>query len=1198
MKSNPKTASSRGFTLIEVIVSLILVGIMAAVAGMGIVSATRAFIFTREAAEISQKNQLAMNRLTKSIANWISLMTSPAPSSTALTMTRNDVISGGTVTETYSYSGGTLSLTVGGATDVLCDGLTAFNVEYLRSDMGGDSFWSPGQSVDYLSMVRVTMTQAGQSGTNAGTFTSRVVPMNTAMGDVQALQAKYGTGSGGCFVATAAYGDYNNAAVVLLRQFRDRILSRNDVGKHFIAWYYREGPALAGFISGHPAARWTVRVLLAPFVGTAFLMLYFPFGLILIPALTLLLLRLGYAFVTRFRSEGGIKPLPMRGSVLIGLIVTMVIMSALGAAMVPIFSASNLGNVASMSQPRANYMAESGFAYAVKEYLRDESETNITANHNRTFTLTNGDSFKTFFHPYWFKPTSHSGGTFVVDPAAATFNGVDSFPSKFQDTATGGFISVGSYNAQNQYIKYGDYSYSSATYSSVNHTVTFAGVSAESGSPSSIPTTPTPQRVYPAVKTIAAHIVPEGMSSSNNLFYISSSPNSTALTNFPKNRGVITLRISGITYAIAYDAAASDGTGAYFKGLHNLPSPTVTPIPATGFDVPANTMVVLGKHGEIKSKGIAGTEGGGFSAERMLYYDQSLFKVDTWKKMTMVLQGAALAAGKTDLVGTSAHDASVGALKVTGAVNAVSFMEEGVKGPLVKEYVSGIAVPQLQTIWANSGNTLSYDLQVKMRFTAGDENITGTSAKSPGSYMPGIAFRLTGSTVTTIKYYGLSVMRGIQGATGSPAIDRDGISDYLFKSWGPNSGATAPNSTQLACLRQSNADFVWTTWSSTPPKDGRPYIILWQRDVVTNEEGGWSSGWEQQEAQMDWLAYKEACTEETRTLYRYETGSSTAPPSGYAAGWYDGIIPGTTAPTGDNVLTAIRLVDQSNILATTVKEGVTILGQQAKNTGYAWSGSTANAASSVGTVRNPANGLPMPPMSVVTTAGRTYANRPVGYIFPGTGEAGARTHDFLINNNYRIYPKEWITLMVQLFEVKGDFDCDGSQDDKVNVLQVYYGDPDGLAPPSGQTYGDLKSIFRRAEPRGTIHWPEEGNFLTTTVWNERMPASSTSNFSSKVVTANSGTGWGPSGSWGSSYSKKLVDRAYDGATYADASQRDWPTVYTDWYKSPSSGTLSQFELGLHAMGIDAPNDRAFFDDFAMNMYEKTATGLLPGLRSE
>ena len=216
----------------------------------------------------------------------------------------------------------------------------------------------------------------------------------------------------------------------------------------------------------------------------------------------------------------------------------------------------------------------------------------------------------------------------------------------------------------------------------------------------------------------------------------------------------------------------------------------------------------------------------------------------------------------------------------------------------------------------------------------------------------------------------------------------------------------------------------------------------------------------------------------------------------------------------------------------------------------------------------------------------------MAYIFPGTGETGERTNEFLKNNNYRIYPKEWITLMVRLFEIKGDFDCDGAQDDKVNVIQVHYADKDGLAPSSGQAYGDPKGIIRRSVPRGTIRWPEDGNYLTTTVWNEKATATNTSNFSSRVVPVGSG-GWG----WGT-YGKKMVDRAYDSTDYVDPNQKDWPTVYTDWYKSPTSGTLSQFELGLHSMGIDAPNDQAFFDDFAINIYEKTATGLLPGLRSE
>jgi len=1182
MKSKLKTASNSGFTLIEIIVSLVLVGIMAVVAGMGIVSASRAFIFSRDAAEISQKSQLAMNRLTKSIADWTSLTTSSAPTSTSLTLTRNDIITGKTVTETYSYSNNTLSLssTMDGTTvtDVLCDGLTGFKLEYLRSDRGGDSFWSPGQSVSDLNMVRVTMTQAGRSGINASTFISRVTPVNTARGDIQSLQAKYGTTS--CFIATAAYGDPDNSAVVLLRQFRDRILVQTDTGKKFIVWYYREGPALAGFISGHPTVRWLARVLLAPVVGIVFLLLYFPAGLILIPLMTLLLLRLGYAFFTKGFPKRLIKPKSMTGSILIGLIVTMVIMAALGAAMVSMFGSSTMGNVASMFQPRANYLAESGFAYAVKEYLRDSSETNIIANHNRKFTLANGDSFKTFIYPYWFKAQAKASGssTLIVNPVS-TVNGMDMFPAKFQDTE----------NSINRSICVGtsstsctNYSYTSATYSSANHTVTFGGVSSGTITLNS--------NVYPSALSTASTIYPEGPSLSSKKFYMSTTANSTELGDFPKNRGVISFYIpsTSTTYTIAYDAIVSDNTGAYFIGLHNLPSSTMNPVPATGLAVPANTAVVLGMHAEIKAKGIAGTEGAGFTAERMLHYDQSLVKVEAWKKTTIIKQGSALADTntKTDLVGTSSYDSTVGALKVTGTESVTSFSQQNTAGTSVTEYVSGISVPQLQQAWANSGNTLSYDLQIKVRFSAADENNngTGTSTKLPGSYMPGIAFRFSGTSSTdTLKYYGLSIMRGIQGVTGT--TDRDGISDNLFQSWGSNSGATAPNAAQIACLKQQNADFQWTNWTSTPPKDGRPYIVLWQRDVVTSSSG-WSSD---TQALMDWLAYKEACAETTRTLYLYRSGTGyTAPPSGWAQGWYDGKI-GTVAATPAQTLTAIRLVDQSNILATTVKEGVTILGAQAAD--YVWDTVTP-ANNHVGTVRDPANGLPVAPMSITTTAGRTYANRPVAYIFPGMGETGANTPDFLKNNNYRIYPKPWITLMIRLFEIKGDFDCDGVQDDKVNVLQVYYADPDGLTPPSGQTYGDPKSIYRRAEPRGTINWPEDGSYLTTTIWNEKATAANTSNFSSQVVAVASSWGW-------ATYNKKIVERNADSTVYSDdANLKDWPTAYTDWYKSPDSGTLSTFQVGLHSMGIDAPNDQAYFDDFAINIYEKTATGLLPGLRSE
>jgi hypothetical protein len=45
--------------------------------------------------------------------------------------------------------------------------------------------------------------------------------------------------SGACFIATTAYGDRNHPDVVLLRKFRDEVLTRSSVGRSFIDWYWR-----------------------------------------------------------------------------------------------------------------------------------------------------------------------------------------------------------------------------------------------------------------------------------------------------------------------------------------------------------------------------------------------------------------------------------------------------------------------------------------------------------------------------------------------------------------------------------------------------------------------------------------------------------------------------------------------------------------------------------------------------------------------------------------------------------------------------------------------------------------------------------------------------------------------------------------------------------------------------------------------
>jgi hypothetical protein len=71
---------------------------------------------------------------------------------------------------------------------------------------------------------------------------------------------------GYCFVATAAYGDYDHPFVLVLRDFRDHTLATFGAGRSFIAWYYRNSPPLAAFIREHTVARVAAQVVLWPVV--------------------------------------------------------------------------------------------------------------------------------------------------------------------------------------------------------------------------------------------------------------------------------------------------------------------------------------------------------------------------------------------------------------------------------------------------------------------------------------------------------------------------------------------------------------------------------------------------------------------------------------------------------------------------------------------------------------------------------------------------------------------------------------------------------------------------------------------------------------------------------------------------------------------------------------------------------------------
>jgi len=71
--------SKKGFTIIEVVVSLVLIGIMALVLGLGFHNMVRGYLFARDNEVLIQKGQIAMSRITQELKN-IALVSSPSTS--------------------------------------------------------------------------------------------------------------------------------------------------------------------------------------------------------------------------------------------------------------------------------------------------------------------------------------------------------------------------------------------------------------------------------------------------------------------------------------------------------------------------------------------------------------------------------------------------------------------------------------------------------------------------------------------------------------------------------------------------------------------------------------------------------------------------------------------------------------------------------------------------------------------------------------------------------------------------------------------------------------------------------------------------------------------------------------------------------------------------------------------------------------
>lgn len=164
--------NEKGFTLIEIIATLVIMGFITVTAAMGIVHAVESYLFARQNADISQKTSFALSRMTAELMTSTSI-TQASSSQIKFYTTAGDV--DGTL-RTITINSNSVSLN----SYLLIDNIgTGSALSYRKFD---DTAWTTGDDFSKLAAIDVTLvvTRPGNSG-DAYSFNTSITLRNNSV---------------------------------------------------------------------------------------------------------------------------------------------------------------------------------------------------------------------------------------------------------------------------------------------------------------------------------------------------------------------------------------------------------------------------------------------------------------------------------------------------------------------------------------------------------------------------------------------------------------------------------------------------------------------------------------------------------------------------------------------------------------------------------------------------------------------------------------------------------------------------------------------------------------------------------------------------------------------------------------------------------------------------------------------------------
>lgn len=155
-----------GFTLIEVVVTLIIAGILASIAGMGIVQGAKGYVFASENAAMTQKAELAMARMSLELRD-ISDVKEFADTPATITYIRNS--------SDHTIAFGNDQVTID--SKVLVDKVVNFKLTYYYKSDGDSQLTETDDPVNNM-IARIDIELILQHTDGEITFKTKINPRN------------------------------------------------------------------------------------------------------------------------------------------------------------------------------------------------------------------------------------------------------------------------------------------------------------------------------------------------------------------------------------------------------------------------------------------------------------------------------------------------------------------------------------------------------------------------------------------------------------------------------------------------------------------------------------------------------------------------------------------------------------------------------------------------------------------------------------------------------------------------------------------------------------------------------------------------------------------------------------------------------------------------------------------------------------